>query len=88
MLPSPEQFSSQMKKMGIGDGTLKPAAEMKKIFEQAGIDLSKPVSNTCGSGVMASILALALAIIGHRHVSVYDGSWSEWGADESLPISP
>jgi len=70
------------------DGTLKPAAEMKKIFEQAGIDLSKPVSNTCGSGVTASILALALAIIGHRHVSVYDGSWSEWGADESLPISP
>lgn len=79
-LPYPELLNS--------DGTLKPAEDMKKIFEQAGIDLSKPVANTCGSGVTASILALALAIIGHRHVSVYDGSWSEWGADESLPISP
>jgi thiosulfate/3-mercaptopyruvate sulfurtransferase len=79
-LPYPELLNS--------DGTFKPAAELKKIFEQAGVDLSKPVTNTCGSGVTASILALALAIIGHRHVSVYDGSWSEWGADESLPISP
>jgi len=79
-LPYPELLNS--------DGTVKPAAELKKIFEQAGVDLSKPVTNTCGSGVTASILALALAIIGHRHVSVYDGSWSEWGADESLPISP
>ena len=79
-LPYPELLNSE--------GTLKPAAELKKIFEQAGVDLSKPVANSCGSGVTASILALALAIIGHRHVSVYDGSWSEWGADESLPISP
>ena len=79
-LPYPELLNSE--------GTLKPAAELKKIFEQAGVDLSKPVANSCGSGVTASILALALAIIGHRHVSVDDGSWSEWGADESLPISP
>ena len=79
-LPYPELLNSE--------GTLKPAAELKKIFEQAGVDLSKPVANSCGSGVTASILALALAIIGHRHVSVYDGSWSEWSADESLPISP
>lgn len=70
------------------DGTLKPAAELKRIFEKVGVDLSKPVANTCGSGVTASILALALAICGHRHVSVYDGSWSEWGADKSLPIAP
>ena len=67
---------------------MKPASELKKIFEKAGVDLSKPIANTCGSGVTASILALALAVIGHRNVSVYDGSWSEWGADKNLPIAP
>lgn len=70
-----------------GDGTLKPAEELRTIFQKAGVDLNQPVATTCGSGVTASILALALAILGHRHVSVYDGSWSEWGADEALPIA-
>jgi len=79
-LPYPELLNS--------DGTFKPAEELKKVFQTAGVDLAKPVTNTCGSGVTASIAALALAILGHRHVSVYDGSWSEWGADESLPINP
>lgn len=69
------------------DGTLKPADELKAVFEKAGVDLGKPVATTCGSGVTASILALALEILGHRHTSVYDGSWSEWGADEELPIA-
>lgn len=68
------------------DGTLKAASELDKAFKEAGVDLSKPVINTCGSGVTASILFLALAILGHRHTSVYDGSWSEWGADADLPI--
>jgi len=70
------------------DGTMKPAKDLKKIFENAGVDLSRPVANTCGSGVTASILALALATLGHRQTSVYDGSWSEWGADKTLPIAP
>ena len=69
------------------DGTLKSAEELKAVFEKAGIDLGKPVATTCGSGVTASILALALAILGHRKTSVYDGSWSEWGADDTLPIT-
>ena len=47
---------------------------------------SKPVVTSCGSGITASVLALALAVIGHRRTSVYDGSWSEWGADKTLPI--
>ncbi len=68
------------------DGTMKPANELKTAFEKAGVDLSRPVANTCGSGVTASILALALAILGHRRTSVYDGSWTEWGADAALPI--
>lgn len=68
------------------DGTLKSAPELQRLFEQAGIDLNKPVVTSCGSGITASVLALGLAELGHRRTSVYDGSWSEWGADQSLPI--
>ena len=68
------------------DGTLKPAPEVERLFEEAGVDLSKPVVASCGSGITAAVLALALAEIGHRRTSVYDGSWSEWGADQNLPI--
>jgi thiosulfate/3-mercaptopyruvate sulfurtransferase len=69
-----------------GDGTLKPAAELEAIFEKAGIDHHKPVVTSCGSGITACVLALALAETGHIRTSVYDGSWAEWGADDSLPI--
>ena len=68
------------------DGTLKPVPELEKLFAEAGVDLSKPIVASCGSGITASVLALALAEIGHRRAAVYDGSWSEWGADPSLPI--
>jgi len=68
------------------DGTLKSKPEIEKLFARAGVDLSKPIVASCGSGITASILALALAEIGHRRTAVYDGSWSEWGADQSLPV--
>jgi thiosulfate/3-mercaptopyruvate sulfurtransferase len=68
------------------DGTLKSPVELEALFTKAGVDLSKPVVTSCGSGITASVLALALAEIGHRRTAVYDGSWSEWGADQSLPI--
>ena len=68
------------------DGTLKTPPEIERLFEEAGVDLSKPVVASCGSGITASVLALGLAEIGHRRAAVYDGSWSEWGADQSLPI--
>jgi thiosulfate/3-mercaptopyruvate sulfurtransferase len=68
------------------DGTLKSATELETLFNQAGVDLTRPVVTSCGSGITASVLALALAEIGHRRTAVYDGSWSEWGADQSLPI--
>jgi thiosulfate/3-mercaptopyruvate sulfurtransferase len=68
------------------DGTLKSPAQIEALFTQAGVDLSKPVVASCGSGITAGVLALALAEIGHRRTAVYDGSWSEWGADQSLPI--
>jgi thiosulfate/3-mercaptopyruvate sulfurtransferase len=68
------------------DGTLKSEAEMAKIFAGAGIDPSQPIVNTCGSGVTASILSLALAVLGQTNAAVYDGSWAEWGRDEGLPV--
>lgn len=68
------------------DGTLKTPAELEALFHAAGVDLTKPVVTSCGSGITASVLALALAEIGHRRTAVYDGSWSEWGADQSLPL--
>ena len=68
------------------DGTFKTGPEIERLFEEAGVDLTKPVVATCGSGITASVLALGLAEIGHRKAAVYDGSWSEWGADQNLPI--
>jgi thiosulfate/3-mercaptopyruvate sulfurtransferase len=68
------------------DGTLKSQAELSKIFADAGIDPALPVITTCGSGVTASILSLALAVLGQTNAAVYDGSWAEWGADNELPI--
>ena len=68
------------------DGTLKAAPQIKAIFSGAGVALDKPIVTTCGSGVSAAILSLGLAVAGHKDAAVYDASWSEWGADESLPI--
>ena len=68
------------------DGTLKSTEELNAIFAAAGVDPHKPVVTSCGSGITACVLALALAETGHRRTSVYDGSWTEWGADDSLPI--
>lgn len=59
------------------DGTLKSAADLRSVF--AHIDLARPIVTTCGSGVTASVLALALARLGRFDVAVYDGSWTEWG---------
>lgn len=69
------------------DGTLKPPAELKAVFEAAGVDLGKPAITSCGSGVTAAILSLALERIGHRTHALYDGSWSEWGAYEDLAVA-
>jgi thiosulfate/3-mercaptopyruvate sulfurtransferase len=68
------------------NGTLKPPAELAEIFAGAKIDPRLPVITTCGSGVTASILSLALAVLGQTNAAVYDGSWAEWGGDAKLPI--
>lgn len=65
------------------DGRMKSAEDLQAVFEKAGVDLAKPIINTCGSGVTAAILALAQSLAGHDDSAVYDGSWSEWGKPES-----
>lgn len=68
------------------DGTMKDPADLRAIFEAAGVDLSKPAITTCGSGVTAAILNLALERMGKHDHALYDGSWAEWGAFSTLPV--
>lgn len=68
------------------DGTMKDPATLQTVFETAGVDLAKPAITSCGSGVTAAVLSLALERIGHRNWSLYDGSWAEWGMYEDLPV--
>lgn len=68
------------------DGTLKPAGELRRIMAAAGVDPQKPVTASCGSGIAAAGVALALARLGEDRAAVYDGSWAEWGARQDSPI--
>lgn len=69
----------------IGDGRLKPPAELDAAFRKAGVDPAKPMMTTCGSGVSAAILALAVETMGHGVPRLYDGSWTEWGGNPDAP---
>lgn len=69
------------------DGTMKDAQSLRGIFESAGVDLGRPAITSCGSGITAAVLSLALERIGHRHHSLYDGSWTEWGSFPDLNIA-
>jgi thiosulfate/3-mercaptopyruvate sulfurtransferase len=69
------------------DGTMKAPAALKTVFEAVGIDLRKPAITTCGSGVTAAVLSLALERMGHRNHALYDGSWAEWGMYDDLPLA-
>jgi thiosulfate/3-mercaptopyruvate sulfurtransferase len=69
------------------DGTLLPTPRLEQAFAAAGLDLGKPIVTTCGSGVTASVLALALHRLGRPDVAVYDGSWSEWGGRADTPVA-
>ena len=71
----------------LKEGALLPAGDLAKRFADADVDTGRPLVTTCGSGVSAATLSLALAILGRWDVPVYDGSWTEWGGDESFPVA-
>ncbi len=71
----------------LDNGVMKSPEELRAVFEAADIDLSKPAITTCGSGVTAAILCLAMERFGKTDHSLYDGSWAEWGAFPTLPVA-
>jgi thiosulfate/3-mercaptopyruvate sulfurtransferase len=68
-------------------GTMKPLEELRKAFAGAGVDTEKPIVTSCGSGVSAGVLTLALYRLGVQNTALYDGSWSEWGKADGPPIA-
>lgn len=68
------------------DGYLLPVEELRAALENAGLDLSRPIVTSCGSGVTAAVISLALASVGHTDNRLYDGSWSEWGGRSDTPV--
>jgi thiosulfate/3-mercaptopyruvate sulfurtransferase len=69
------------------DLKLKDDASLRKLMAEKGIDLRAPIITSCGSGISAAVLMLALEKLGGRHLSLYDGSWAEWGGRDDAPIA-
>jgi thiosulfate/3-mercaptopyruvate sulfurtransferase len=68
------------------NGELLPKGRLRKLIEEAGVDLSKPVVTSCGSGITAAVITLALETLGHADNRLYDGSWTEWGGLADTPV--
>ncbi len=81
----PDALSIPYAGLVTAEGVLKPQAELEKSFKGASADLEKKITCSCGSGVTACVVVLALHEIGHKDAAVYDGSWTEWGSSAILP---
>ncbi len=68
------------------DGTLKNRSQLEQIFDESGVTFDEPVITSCGSGVTAAVISLALEIIGHPNHALYDGAWAEWGGRDDLVV--
>ena len=69
------------------EGTMRPASELKRLFAERGVDIERSIVTSCGSGVTAALVSLALEVAGAKETAVYDGSWSDWGARQDAPLA-
>ncbi|UFK93632.1 MULTISPECIES: 3-mercaptopyruvate sulfurtransferase [Providencia] len=72
----------------VENGMFKSPEQLKAIFNEQGVDINAPSMTTCGSGMTAAVVLMALTLLGNHNVRLYDGSWAQWGQDNGLPIEP
>ncbi|MBQ0208905.1 3-mercaptopyruvate sulfurtransferase [Providencia rettgeri] len=70
----------------VENGMFKSPEQLKAIFNEQGVDINAPSMTTCGSGMTAAVVLMALTLLGNHNVRLYDGSWAQWGQDNGLPI--